>query len=530
MNLKETPEQIQHARKIMAFKDFVPFPLRFALFVLFIILYQSSGTVYMGAVLQMAGDRAWLNEDVLIAGYAGLIGMIMFFPLMVRFTFAFDARDVLIWSTIILMAGTLICMYCTFLPIVVLVSFLCGFVRMTVTNYCILSIQLNISPTRDLAYFYPFLYSIIQVCIQMNMIISGYSVYWYNWETANWITIGVFAILLFIILITIRRHYRAGPYIPFWGIDYTGIILWSSFLFGVVFIATYGEYYDWWNNDKIWTATWLTIIALILSVWRASHIRHPFIDLKVFVQPKIWPIMGVYFIYSLMVSTTTNVQNILTMDILGFDMYHATTVNWAAVIGVLCATCLSYFCLVKWKFRAKTMVMVGFAAFTLSMMMTYDLVGLDTEKFMLYPPMFLRGFAMGMLYVNITYILGTNIKFQYWFMSLCVLGFIRTAVAQPMCEAVLVRLMKVFKKESLMQLSSEMDLTSPAVRHFGQIYGDLQMQSLMVGMKEVFGVVAFIGVLTIIVIYSSKYRGRLKAVLPRTAQMWILTKKEVVQK
>ncbi|WP_154665613.1 hypothetical protein [Saccharicrinis fermentans] len=40
--------------------------------------------------------------------------------------------------------------------------------------------------------------------------------------------------------------------------------------------------------------------------------------------------------------------------------------------------------------------------------------------------------------------------------------------------------------EKLKLLSSGMDITSPAVRHFGQVYKDLQMQSPMVGMKDSF--------------------------------------------
>lgn len=38
------------------------------------------------------------------------------------------------------------------------------------------NIQLCISPSRDLAYFYPFLYTIILSCIQLSGIATGYSI------------------------------------------------------------------------------------------------------------------------------------------------------------------------------------------------------------------------------------------------------------------------------------------------------------------------------------------------------------------
>lgn len=45
------------------------------------------------------------------------------------------------------------------------------------------NIQLSISPTRDLAYFYPFLYTIILSCIQLSDIATGYSIWAWNWQS-----------------------------------------------------------------------------------------------------------------------------------------------------------------------------------------------------------------------------------------------------------------------------------------------------------------------------------------------------------
>lgn len=100
--------------------------MRFALFVLLIFIYQFTGGVYMSAVTQMSGASSWMNEDVMMAGYASLIGMTMLFPVQFRVMFHFENRSVLIVSTIVLMIGTLICGYCDNRPIVVITCYICG--------------------------------------------------------------------------------------------------------------------------------------------------------------------------------------------------------------------------------------------------------------------------------------------------------------------------------------------------------------------------------------------------------------------
>lgn len=58
----------------MACEDFVPIQLRFLIFLTIIVVYQFTGGVYLSAVTQMAGAMSWINEDIMMAGYATLVG------------------------------------------------------------------------------------------------------------------------------------------------------------------------------------------------------------------------------------------------------------------------------------------------------------------------------------------------------------------------------------------------------------------------------------------------------------------------
>lgn len=521
---KETPEQIAFARRIMACKDFVPWLMRFVIFVFLIIVYQFMGGVYMSAVTQMSGSSAWLNEDIMMAGYASLIGMTMLFPVQFRVMFRFENRTVLIVSTIVLMIGTLICMYCESVPIVVIVSYICGVFKMAGTFFCISNIQLCISPTRDLAYFYPFLYTIILSCIQLSGIATGYSIWAWDWQSMHRIMIGVLAFALLLIHVTMRRHYRLGPYQPFKAIDYLGAILWSLFLLCVLFIGLYGAHYDWWNGKEIRIATGFALITLAMAIHRAATIRHPFIHLETFVQPKFFIIFVLFVSYSILSGTAGQIQNMFTEGILGFDMFHSISLNWGVVAGILCGTPFSFYALARKKWRPRNVAIVGFCFFTMYQVMLYFLIDLQTEYRMLWLPMWFRGVGTAILYVVLAYTLGRNVPFVYYFQALCAIGFIRTGVGTPVCQSILAYLLSVFRKESLMQLSTDMTLMNPAVQNFSQLYGELQKQSMMVGLKEIFGLAAFVGILTIIGLCFSDLRGKYKAHIPKLPNLWRMVK------
>lgn len=222
---QQSPEEIAAARRIMACKDFVPIPMRFVLFQLIIIVYQFTGGVYISAVSQMSGELSWITEDIMMAGCASLVGLTVTFPLLFRIMFRFTARHILMLVTAVLIIGDWICMASDFVPLVVFVSFICGFFKMIGTFICWSQIQLNITPKRDFAVFFPFLFTFILGCVQLSNIATGYSIYAFDWQAMHRFSIAGLLLLLLIIYFCLRRHFRQGPFIPFKNIDYSGCVL-----------------------------------------------------------------------------------------------------------------------------------------------------------------------------------------------------------------------------------------------------------------------------------------------------------------
>ena len=66
---------------IPAIRDFVPPKLRPWIIIAFVIVFQFSGGLYLAAVSEMVGSTALMQEDIMMAGYASMIGMVLTFAI-----------------------------------------------------------------------------------------------------------------------------------------------------------------------------------------------------------------------------------------------------------------------------------------------------------------------------------------------------------------------------------------------------------------------------------------------------------------
>lgn len=228
--------------------------------------------------------------------------------------------------------------------------------------------------------------------------------------------------------------------------------------------------------------------------------------------------------YSILSGTAGQIQNMFAEGILGFDMFHSISPNWAVVTGILCGTPFTFYALARKKWRPRNVAIVGFAFFTMYQVALYFLIVPETGFRQLWLPMWFRGVGTAVLYVVLAYTLGKNIPFVYYFQALCAVGFIRTGVGTPVCQSVLSYLLSIFRKESLQQLSMEMSADNPAVQDFTSLYAQLQKQSMMVGLKEVFGIAAAVGIVTIFGLCLSDLRGKFKGAFPKLPSLWRMVK------
>ena len=201
--------------------DYIPRKLKPWLFILFVLIVQFSGGVYLAAATDMVGSTALMQEDILMAGYASLVGMSINFCVMFRLKFRFSNRVSLLVCGAVLIAANLICAYTTNMPLLVTTCFVAGWFRMWATFACNSTIQLWLTPTRDMAVFFCYVYLVVDGVIQLSGIATIYTAFLSQWEYMHWIMIALLALMMLMVLIFIKPV--KGPIqIPLLGIDWIG--------------------------------------------------------------------------------------------------------------------------------------------------------------------------------------------------------------------------------------------------------------------------------------------------------------------
>lgn len=157
--------------------NYVPRRLKPWLFILFVLIVQFSGGVYLAAASDMVGTTALMQEDILMAGYASLIGMSLNFAVMFRLKFRYSNRVALTVCGLALIAANLICAHTRCVPLLVGTCFVAGWFRMWATFACNSTIQLWITPVRDMAIFFCYVYLIVDGVIQLCGVATIYTAF-----------------------------------------------------------------------------------------------------------------------------------------------------------------------------------------------------------------------------------------------------------------------------------------------------------------------------------------------------------------
>ena len=406
-------------------------------------------------------------------------------------------------------------------------SFISGFFRILSTFVCWSNLQLRITPNRDFAVFFPFLFTFILGSVQLTDIVTGYSISAFEWRAMHRLTIGAFILVFALVYFCMRRGYRQAPYIPFKGIDYLGGILWSLWLICIIFILVYGEHYDWLDSEEIRTAIVFAVILLVMCLERAASIRHPYISLKTFSQRNMLFIFILFGCMSLMSTMVSSVQNIYTSMILGFDARHNADLCWGVVAGIALGAIFFFIALKKWKWQIKSIVFMGFVSFLLYQIQLYFLIDASTEKYMLYLPLVFKGAGVSIVYTSLTYALAGCVTFNLYFEAMCVIGFIRTSFGGPLNSAILTCLFNHVQQDNTANLGGFIDSMHPMAGSFTSLYSEFQRQVTMVSLKEVYGYAVIAAVVILIAILASDYRNILDAKhlqLLKPSQAWKLVR------
>lgn len=497
--------------------DFIPRRLKPYLFILFVLIIQFSGGVYLAAASDMVGTTALMQEDILMAGYASLIGLAINFAVMFRIKFRFSTRTQLLASAIILIATNVICANTTSVPVLVTTCFIAGWFRMQATLACNSTIQLWLTPVRDMAIFFCYVYIIVDSVIQLSGIATIYTAFFSQWEYMHWIMTGMLALLMIMVMVLVKPV-RGPMFIPLLGIDWIGAILWAGFMMCFTFICVYGNYFDWWDAVEIRGAALIGLACLCINLWRASFLHHPYISFRAMKNRNVIRATGIYLVFFTLIATEHVFEHSYAANILGFDETNLIDLNWYVFAGIIAGCAFTYFTFALRKWRYKTMTAIAFALAIVYLAYFYFFIDYGVEKEMLFIPLFFRGAAAVIIsIVFLTSIVQSGLPFQVFPQALTINGFTGAVMGATLGPAIIGELLRHTMAKNAALIGANMTAANPetAFAPLGQLYGMVQTQALIVSMKEIYGWLLIVAIASLTVILISYSSVRPFAIFPK---------------
>lgn len=136
------------------------------------------------------------------------------------------------------------------------------------------------------------------------------------------------------------------------------------------------------------------------------------------------------------------------------------------------------------------MTMIAFVLAAIYLAYFYFLIDYGVEKEMLFIPLFFRGATSVIIsIVFLTSIVQSGLPFQVFPQALTINGFTGAVMGATLGPAVIGELLRRAMADNAAQLGSVMSDSNPDIIMFpyGQLYGMVQTQALIVSMKEIYG-------------------------------------------
>lgn len=495
-------------------RAWVPRRIKPWLFIVFVLIIQFSGGVYLAAASDMVGSTALMNQDILMAGYAQLAGMSLNFAVMFRIKFRFSNRTVLLGCCIVLLAANYICSHTASVLVLVATCFIAGWFRMQATFACNSTIQLWITPVRDMSIFFCYVYLIVDGVIQLLGVATIYTAVNGVWEDMHLLNAGLLVVMMILVMV-FMRPVHAPLHIPLLGIDWLGAILWSGFMLCFTYVCVYGNYYDWWQAREICAATVIGLACLVINLWRATFLRHPYISFMALKNRNVVRAVGIYIVFFTLMSTEHVVEHGYAASILGFDEENMTSLNWYMFCGILAGVIFSYLTFARRRWRYKTMTAIGFSFAALYLAYFYFLIDFGVEKEALFLPIFCRGFGSVVIsIVFLTSIVQSGLPFQIFPQALAINGFACAVLGATLGPAVIGELLSHITAKNISLLGSAFTHLE-SIGRIDELYGLVSVQAYAVSVKEIYGWLLMVCLVALLAIMVSYFPTRPWAIFPK---------------
>ncbi|KIC94273.1 MFS transporter [Flavihumibacter solisilvae] len=338
-------------------------------------------------------------EDVSFALQIAYAGIISILPIQFRLVKYFNTRSYLL---IVFFAGILLNIGCLFVHDFVLFSilrFLTGIVTCMIAGCMLIVLFTTLPEPKKMIVGISLFFSVVLtsgliVGIGASRVVSAT-----DWIAIYYGMIGLQVIGILLCVLIFRSRPAIKPY-PLYQLDWIGTIL---FMFGaaaVTFVMIYGPRRYWLADPSIRYAAIFSVLVLILFLYRQATLKRPLIDLGAFRSGKF--IFGLLLLLIFFgIKDSINFIYGYSASVLGWSSKDVTNSGLFNIAGVILATFIVVKAMLANKKNLPILLLAGFAVMFIYHVWVYLHLTPDLSLRELYIPIFLQGFASGLLFVPI---------------------------------------------------------------------------------------------------------------------------------
>lgn len=339
-------------------------------------------------------------EDVSFALQITYAGIITTLPVQFRLLRYFNTRTYLL---IAFLTGILLNIGCLFVHDLVVFSilrFLIGIITCIVAGCMLIVIFSTLPEPKKTLVGTSLFFSLILTSGTLVGLGTSWVALRTDWTAAYYGLIGLQIIAMLLCLLTFKPKPDMKPY-PLYQVDWAGAVLFMFAAAATAFVMIYGPK-RYWMNDPVILYTSIAALALIvLFLIRQATLKRPLIDLSVFKSGKfIFGLLLMLLFYG--IRDSINLIYGYSAGVLGWSASDVANAGLFNVAGVIIATFIAVKVILAKKQNLPILLLAGFATMFFYHIWIYGHLTPDLSLKELSIPIFLQGFACGLLFVPIT--------------------------------------------------------------------------------------------------------------------------------
>jgi DHA2 family multidrug resistance protein len=487
------------------FYNWVPKKLDVYLLLLLSIMLSFNSGIPSTVAGYVVGSQSALAADLSMASFAYFSGMACALPLTLRLM-QFTNRKLILCLIFPVLIFLNFLLSVTDQPLIlVMVSFVIGFLKMIATLVVVLSLIPILMPKGERYQLYCLYYPLSLAFGPVAGVIAASLANHYNWE----ISIHAQNVFLFsglLLIIYLVHPDRSHRKIPLYQYDWIGTLLYAIGMLLASYVVAYGLTEDWFNSFKIQMATAGAAISFVLFIRNSVTTKRPLFS---FVFFRFWkPMLGLtlLLIFCLFFNTSSLISPFLNI-ILRNNPVESATINTFVIPGYIAGAILCFLYYRRFT-NFNIPAAVACACYLASNLLMYRLTSSYTDPASLFLPMFLRALATVTTYISVGIYMTTNIPVQFLNDLTIFIILVRSLLAPLLAAAIYGNWLYSGSIRHLNMLADNMDRLNPYVTARGAgVFSSVRNQASLLAIRDAYGILIVAGIVLLVFIIVFPFHG-----------------------